>query len=39
MRNEPSIIPAPSEDYYVVVNSYGRHGVAFVETDRQKRHR
>ena len=33
MRNEPSIIPAPSEDYYVVVNSYGRHGVAFVETD------
>ena len=33
MRNEPSIIPAPSEDYYIVVNHYGRHGVAFAETD------
>jgi len=33
MRNWPSIIPDPSEDYYVVLNSYGRFGVAFAETD------
>ena len=33
MRNEPSIIPAPSEDYYIVVNHYGRFGTAFAETD------
>ena len=33
MREWPSIIPDPSEDYYVVLNSYGRHGVAFPETD------
>ena len=33
MRNWPSIIPDPSEDYYSVLNSYGRHGAAFAETD------
>jgi hypothetical protein len=33
MRNWPSIVPAPSVDYYVVLNSYGPHGVAFAETD------
>jgi len=33
MRNWPSIVPAASEDFYIVVNSFGRHGTAFVETD------
>ena len=33
MRNWPSIVPGAPEDYYVVLNSYGRHGVAFAETD------
>jgi len=29
----PSIVPAASEDYYIVVNRFGRHGTAFAETD------
>jgi hypothetical protein len=33
MRPGPSIIPGITEDYYIVLNSYGRHGVAFAETD------
>ena len=33
MRDWPSIIPAASEDYYIVVNNYGRLGGAFAETD------
>jgi hypothetical protein len=33
MREWPSIVPAPSEDYYVVVSHYGRFGTAFAETD------
>ena len=33
MRDWPSIIPAASEDYYIVVNHYGRFGTAFAETD------
>ena len=33
MRNWPSLVPAASEDFYIVVNSFGRHGTAFVETD------
>ena len=33
MRGWPSIIPAASEDYYIVVNHYGRFGTAFAETD------
>jgi hypothetical protein len=33
MRNWPSIVPAASEDYYIVLNRFGRHGVAFAETD------
>ena len=33
MREWPSIVPGPSEDYFIVLNSYGRHGVAFAETD------
>jgi len=32
MRKWPSIVPAASEDFYVVVNRYGRHGIAFAET-------
>jgi hypothetical protein len=33
MREWPSIVPAASEDYFIVLNRYGRHGVAFAETD------
>jgi hypothetical protein len=33
MREWPSIVPAASEDYYLVVNDFGRLGTAFVETD------
>ena len=33
MREWPSIVPAASEDYYIVVNHYGRFGTAFAETD------
>jgi hypothetical protein len=33
MRTEPSIVPAASEDFYIVVNHYGRFGTAFAETD------
>ena len=33
MREWPSIVPAASEDYYLVVNHYGRYGTAFAETD------
>ena len=33
MREWPSIVPAASEDYYLVVNDFGRLGAAFVETD------
>jgi len=33
MRNWPSLVPAASEDFYIVLNSFGRHGTAFVETD------
>ena len=33
MRNSPSLVPAASEDFYIVLNSFGRHGTAFVEAD------
>jgi len=33
MREWPSIVPAASEDFYIVVNHYGRSGSAFAETD------
>jgi hypothetical protein len=33
MRTGPSIVPGITEDYYIVLNSYGRYGVAFAETD------
>ena len=33
MREMPSIIPGPPEDFYIVINRYGRPGVAFSETD------
>src|SRR6478609_2176134 len=33
MRTGPSIVPGASEDYYIVVNDYGRLGTAFAETD------
>ena len=33
MREWPSIVPAASEDFYIVVNHYGRFGTAFAETD------
>ena len=32
MREWPSIVPGAPEDYYIVVNHYGRFGPAFVET-------
>ena len=33
MRDWPSIVPGTPEDYYIVVNHYGRLGTAFAETD------
>jgi len=33
MRDWPSIVPAASEEFYIVVNHYGRFGSAFAETD------
>src|SRR6476469_5709526 len=33
MREWPSIVPAATEDFYIVVNHYGRFGTAFAETD------
>ena len=33
MRTDPSIVPGCLEDFYIVINRYGRHGVAFAETD------
>ena len=33
MRDWPSIVPAASEDFYIVINHYGPHGTAFAETD------
>ena len=33
MREWPSIVPVASEDYYIVVNDFGRLGTAFAETD------
>ena len=33
MREWLSIVPAASEDYYIVVNHYGRFATAFAETD------
>ena len=33
MREWPSIVPGAPEDYYIVVNHYGRFDTAFAETD------
>ena len=33
MRNWPSTIPGTPEDFYIVLNNYGRFGTAFAETD------
>ena len=33
MREWPSIVPGAPEDYYIVINHYGRFGTAFAETD------
>ena len=33
MREWPSIVPGALEDYYIVVNHFGRFGTAFAETD------
>jgi hypothetical protein len=33
MRTGPSIVPGTPEDYYLVINHYGRRGTAFAETD------
>jgi hypothetical protein len=33
MRSGPSIVPGSPENFYIVLNHYGRHGVAFAETD------
>jgi hypothetical protein len=32
MRGDHSFVPAAAENYYIVVNHYGRHGIAFAET-------
>ena len=29
----PSLVPSTPEDYYIVVNHFGRFGTAFAETD------
>ena len=33
MREWPSIVPGTPEDYFIVVNHYGRFGTAFAEPD------
>ena len=33
MREWPSIVPGTPEDFYLVVNDFGRFGTAFAETD------
>src|SRR6478735_8674269 len=33
MREWPSIVPGTPEDFYIVVNHFGRFGTAFAETD------
>ena len=33
MREWPSIVPGAPEDYYIVINHFGRFGTAFAETD------
>ena len=33
MREGPSIVPGTPEDYYIVIDHYGRFGTAFAETD------
>ena len=33
MRTGPAIVPGTPEDYYIVINHYGRFGTAFAETD------
>ena len=33
MREWPSIVPTASEDFYLVINNYGRLGTAFADTD------
>ena len=33
MSEWPSIVPGAPEDYYIVVNHYGRFSTAFAETD------
>jgi hypothetical protein len=32
MREWPSIVPGAPEDFYIVINHYGRFGTAFAET-------
>jgi hypothetical protein len=33
MRSMPSIVPDTTEDFYIVLNNFGKYGPAFVETD------
>jgi hypothetical protein len=33
MRADPSIVPGITEDYFIVLHSYGGHGLAFAQTD------
>jgi hypothetical protein len=33
LRQWPSIVPGAPEDFYLVINRYGRFGTAFAETD------
>lgn len=32
----PTLVPGPPEDYYIVLNHFGEHGAAFVETDPER---
>ena len=36
MREWPSIVPGTPEDFYLVVNDFGRLGTAFAETDLER---
>ena len=36
MREWPSIVPGAPENYYIVVNHYGKFGTAFAGTDLER---
>ncbi|MEY9184722.1 hypothetical protein ABIG06_006270 [Bradyrhizobium sp. USDA 326] len=36
MRHAPSIVPGTEQDIYLVLDQFGRHGRAWVETDEER---